>query len=300
MMTLGLDLGGTKIAAAVVEDGRILTSRQAGTPQVGFEAVLSAMSELAAALLRQHPEVTRVGVGSPGPLDLARGVILFAPNIAGMENAPLVAGLRQRLKLPVLLENDANAAGYAEHLYGAARDLTSSIYVTISTGIGGGIFVAETVLHGAHGSAGEVGHMTLSPGGPLCGCGHRGCWESLASGRAIAREGSFSYGEALTTREVFARAQDGDGKAVKIVDSAADFTGLGIANLLKAFDPDGFVIGGGMSQVGPFYLDRIRTALERYTEGFPTVDLRLAELGTDAGVIGAASVAARAAEGELL
>lgn len=291
MKTLGIDLGGTKIAVAAVEAGRILEHYRVDTPRTGGESVLEAMATAAREMLAGHPEIRAVGVGSPGPIDFARGVVLFAPNIPGMEEAPIVAGLQERLAMPVVLENDANAAGLAEHLYGAARDADTSIFVTISTGIGGGIFVGDRVLRGKHGLAGEIGHMTLQPGGPFCGCGYHGCWESIASGRAIAREASFSYGRSMTTVEVFRRAQAGEWRALKVVDNAAHYTGLALANLMKAFDPDLFVIGGGMSQVGAFYLDKIQAAADAYARGFPQPSLRTAELGVDAGVIGAASVA---------
>ena len=291
MKTLGLDLGGTKIAAAVVEGGKILSYKRVSTPQNGYDAVVEALAATAKSLLIEHPEVTSVGVGSPGPLDLNEGIVLFAPNIPGMTDAPLVKSLRAKLDLKVVLENDANAAGYAEHLYGAARDFDDSVYITISTGIGGGLFVGDAVIHGVSGGAGEVGHTTLLPGGPLCGCGHSGCWESLASGRAIARDGTFSYGETLTTRDVFERAQQGETKALSVIDKAAYFTGIGLANLHKTLDPDGFVIGGGMSQVGAFYLDKIQAAADEFARGFAPLKIRVAELGTDAGVIGAAAVA---------
>ena len=291
MKTLGLDLGGTKIAAAVVDSGEILTRHTVPTPQTGFAAVLDALKTAAQKLLAEHSDVTRVGVGSPGPLDLVKGEVIFAPNIPGMTRAPIVAGLQEALGLETILENDANAAGFAEHLYGAGRDLSSSIFVTISTGIGGGLFTGEQVLHGHSGIAGEVGHITLLPGGPLCGCGHHGCWEALASGRAIARDASFSYGETLSTRDVFERARAGDSKALSVVNRAADFSGLGFANLLKIVNPDGFVIGGGVSQVGSFYFTKLQEAAERYAAGFAPVTLRTASLGTDAGVIGAAAVA---------
>jgi glucokinase len=291
MKTLGLDLGGTKIAAAVVQDGIIVSRHQVPTPQTGFKDVITALSGTAHVLLAQHPDVTRVGIGSPGPIDFKTGRILFAPNIAGMDDAPLVDSLRKHLDLPVVLENDANAAGYAEHRYGAARDLDASVFITISTGIGGGIFFGNQVLHGANGIAGEIGHMTVQADGPVCGCGHYGCWEAIASGRAIAREGSYVYGQPMRTEEVFARAQNGEHKALKIVDNAARYTGIGIANLQKIIDPDGFVIGGGMIGAGAFYLDRIQAALETFMVNYPPVTLRLAQLGTDAGVIGAASVA---------
>lgn len=292
MRTLGIDLGGTKIATAVVEDGVIKARERVATPQTGFADVLDAMARTADRLLESQGPIHAVGVGSPGPLDLASGTILFAPNIPGMENAPIVAGLADRLGRPVILENDANAAGYAEHLYGAARDLESSVYVTISTGIGGGLFVGDRVIRGANGVAGEIGHMTILPGGPVGGDGTDGSLEAIAAGRSIARDGTYVFGRPVSTEEVFALAQDGDAKALRIVDNAARFTGIGLANLVKVFDPEGFVIGGGMSQVGPFYLDRIVAAAREYLPGWPTPRLLSAKLGTDAGVIGAAAVAA--------
>jgi glucokinase len=291
MKTLGLDLGGTKIAAAVVENGKILAKTRVTTPHDGFEAVVDALERSARALLVEHPEIAAVGIGSPGPLDLTRGIIRFAPNIPNMDNAPITAALSERLGRPVVLENDANAAGYAEHKYGAARELESSVFITISTGIGGGIFMGDKVVHGRTGVAGEVGHMTLLPNGAICGCGHHGCWEALASGRAVARDASFSYGVQLSTQEVFRRAQAGEARALAVVDRAAYFTGMALANLIKLLDPDGFVIGGGMAQVGAFYLDKVQRAADAFTTGFPPVVLRPAQLGTDAGVIGAAAVA---------
>ena len=293
MKTLGLDLGGTKIAAAVVEDGEMLSQHQVGTPHSGYGDVLGALEEAAKFVLADYPEVEHVGLGSPGPLDLAAGKVLFAPNIPGMQDVAIARDLSERLGRTVILENDANAAGYAEHLFGAARDLKSSFYVTISTGVGGGLFLEESIVHGADGVAGEVGHMTLQLGGPLCGCGHYGCWEAVGAGRAIARDASHSYGEALKTREVFERAKEGEHKALQVVDQAARYTGLGLANLLKAFNPDGFVIGGGLIRAGDFYMDKVQAAADEFCVGYPKVDIHIAELGTDAGVIGAASVALR-------
>lgn len=293
MTTLGLDLGGTKIAAAVVRDGRILADRRAPTPQTGFDAVIARMAELAHELLQAHPEVRAVGIGSPGPLDFARRRVVFAPNIPGMEDVPIVEALEERVPLPVVLENDANAAGYAEHRYGAARDLDSSVYVTLSTGIGGGLFLGDRVIRGAHGVAGEIGHMTLLPGGPLGGDGSLGSWEAIAAGRAIARDASYAYGVDMRTEEVFGRARQNESKALRIVDNATRFTGIGLANLVKVFDPDAFVVGGGMASAGAFYMDRVRAAAREHLEGWPEPVLLPAELGTDAGVIGAAAVAER-------
>ena len=291
MKTLGIDLGGTKIAVAIVEDGRILSQQQRPTPRTGFADVADAMVAAVQPLLAAYPEVQRVGIGSPGPIDFKAGKVMFAPNIPGMVDVPIVESLQARLQLPVVLENDANAAGYAEHLYGAAKDLDSSIFVTISTGIGGGIFIGDQVLHGAHGVAGEIGHMTLVNSGPIGGDGHYGSLEALAAGRSIARDASYAYGRDLRTEEVFALAQEGDFRALRIIDNAAKHTGIGLANLLKIFDPDAFVLGGGMCQVGAFYLDKIQAAADEFSQGYPPVVIRLAELGTDAGVIGAACVA---------
>lgn len=291
MIALGLDLGGTKIAGAVVRAGRMLDRTRVDTPQTGFRDVLDALVRAAAPLLASHHDVGVVGIGCPGPLDFERGRVRFAPNIAGLEDAPLVEALAGRLGLPVILENDANAAGYAEHRYGAARDLATSVYVTLSTGIGGGMFVGEEVLRGAHGLAGEIGHMVILPGGPTGGDGHPGTWEALAAGRAIARDASYVFSRPVSTEEAFALARAGDRRALSIVDQAARFTGLALANLVKVVDPAGFVLGGGMVAVGPFYLDRVRAALDAALEGYPPATVRIAELGGDAGVIGAAAVA---------
>ncbi|HEX7000580.1 MAG TPA: ROK family protein [Trueperaceae bacterium] len=293
MSTLGIDLGGTKILAAIVNGGTVVDRLRVDTPQTGFVDVVAAMAGAAHALLQRGHVVDAVGVGSPGPLDHVRGRVVFAPNIAGMVDAPIVDALQEALGLKVELENDANAAGYAEHLYGAARGLDSSIYVTLSTGIGGGLFFGDRLIRGAHGIAGEIGHMTILPGGPMGGDGHTGSLEAIAAGRSIARDASYAYGTEMTTEELFARAMAGERKALGIVDNAARFTGIGLANLVKMFDPEAFVLGGGLTNVGSFYLERVTATTKAYLEGYCEPDIRLAVLGGDAGVIGAAAVARR-------
>jgi len=293
MISLGIDLGGTKILAAVVEDGVVLDKEQVDTPQTGFEDVADTMVACARTLLGRGHKVAAVGIGSPGPLDYHKGEVIFAPNITGMVNAPIVAAVSSRLGVAVTLENDANAAGYAEHLYGAARGLSSSVFVTISTGIGGGLFLGDRLIRGAHGQAGEIGHMTVLPGGPMGGDGHTGSLEAIAAGRSIARDASYAFGYEMETQELFELAIGGDRKALGIVDNAAQFTGIGLANLTKIFDPEAFVIGGGLSRVGAFYLDRIEAVCARYLVGYHSPRFVPAKLGYDAGVIGAAAVAAR-------
>ena len=289
MTTLGIDLGGTKIAAAIVSEGRILKQDRRPTPQTGWPDVRDAMVGMAEELL-SNTDATAVGVGSPGPLDFDEGKILFAPNIPGLENVQLVHELNERLTLPVFLENDANAAGFAEHRYGAARGYASSAYVTLSTGIGGGLFIGNTIVRGAHGVAGEIGHMTLLPGGPVGGDGHDGSWEALAAGRSIARDASYVYGRSMQTAELFQLAHDGDRKAERILDNATLMSGIGLANLVKVFDPAVFVLGGGMAS-DEQYRAKVEAGMRRYLDGWPVPDVVPAELGSDVGVIGAASVA---------
>lgn len=294
-VTLGIDLGGTKTAIALVSDGSVLARTQVDTPQAGFDSVVTAISSASSQLLDGHPQhgpVQRAGIGSPGPLDFRTGKILWAPNIVGMEDGPIVAALEEQLQMPVFLENDANAAGFAEHLYGAAKGLASSVYLTLSTGIGGGLFLGDRVIHGAHGIAGEVGHLTMLPGGPVGGDGHLGTLEAIAAGRSIARDASYGYGRPMDAPEVFERARKGENIALAIVDNACEFTAIGMANIVKLFDPAAFVLGGGLTNAGAFYLDRITAALKRHLVGYPEPEVRLARLGADAGVIGAAAVAA--------
>lgn len=293
MITLGLDLGGTKILAAIVRDGRVLDSVRVDTPQSGFADVLAALSTAAKELMGQGHEPEAVGVGSPGPLDKERRGIIFSPNIAGMDGAPLAPRLEDLLGLPVVLENDANVAGYAEHLYGAARGHHSSAYVTLSTGIGGGLFIGDEIIIGANGAGGEIGHMTLMLGGPMGGDGHTGTLEALAAGRATERDATYAYSQPVDNRELFARAKRGEMKALGIVEHAALFAGIGLANLVKIFDPAVFVLGGGLTAAGPFYLDKVEAAFDRYLQGgYPRPPLLAAELGHEAGVIGAAAYAA--------
>jgi len=165
--------------------------------------------------------------------------------------------------------------------------------VTLSTGIGGGLFVGETLVRGAHGLAGEIGHITLLPGGPMGGDGHTGSLEAIAAGRSIARDASYAYGQPMNTVEVFERARAGERKALGIVENAALFTGIGLANIQKVFDPEAFVLGGGLTAAGDFYLDRVKAAARRYLEGFCEPVFLMAVLGGDAGAIGAAAVAER-------
>lgn len=287
---LGIDLGGTKIAVAVVRDGKIVKKIVTPTPKEGQEAVFAEIVRVGLELMREF-EVTAIGLGTPGPLDFVKGIVKFAPNIHGFENAPIVEALSRGFGRHVELENDANAAGLAEHVYGAARGAQSSVYYTVSTGIGGGIILNDRVWRGANGIAGEIGHTISIPGGPFCGSGIAGTLEAVASGPAIARDASMALGRPVSTKEAFDAAKAGNVKALRVVDQAARYLGSSIADVQKFLDPEIFVVGGGVAEAGDFYLDRVRAAANSELDGFTPAIIRKAVLGTDAGVIGAALAA---------
>ena len=285
---LGIDLGGTKIAVAAVRDGIIIEKKIVSTPKEGWASVCQTMIETGLEVIAKVGEVSGIGVGTPGPIDFATGVVKFAPNIPGFENAPIVATLSKGFGRKIEIENDANAAGLAEHVYGAAQDASSSIFITVSSGVGGGIIIHDRVWRGAHGVAGEVGHIVSLPGGPIAGSGVSGALEAFSSGTAIAKDCTYAYSRPVTTREAFELAQAGDARAVKIIDQAARYLGSAIADFQKVIDPEVFVLGGGVSEVGDFFLDKVRAIAEDGARGFAIPVIRAARLGTDAGVIGAA------------
>ncbi len=290
---VGLDLGGTKIAAGVFDGKRLLSKVVLPTPKEGGERVVEALAEAA---LRAEAQAglkgVAVGLGSPGPLDFQRGRIRFTPNIPGLEDFPLRDLLAERLGRPVHLENDANAAALAEHHLGAAKGERSSLYLTVSTGIGGGVVLGGRVLRGERGQGGELGHLTLLPGGPLCGCGLEGCLEALAGGRALAREAGYAYQRPMDTRELFRLFGEGEPKAQRIVLQAARYVGIGLASLVKAFDPGAVVVGGGLALHAPQgYWETLEGAYRHYLRGWEVPPLRRALLGEEASLLGAALTA---------
>ncbi|MDI3279973.1 MAG: ROK family protein [Bacillota bacterium] len=310
---VGVDLGGTKLATALVsEEGRVLHSLVVPTrAEEGVAAVLERMAEgvervLSAGGVRRE-EVAGVGIGAPGSLDRAAGRVIFSPNL-GWKDVPLREALSRKLGgAAVVLENDANAAAWGEYRFGAGRGTRNFIYVTISTGIGGGIIVEGRLYRGAGGAAGEVGHMTILAGGPRCSCGSDGCWEALASGTAIARRAREALalgeesalgelqrrGELVTAAQVARAAQRGDRLAQRILAETWFFVGVGLANLANLFDPERIALGGGVAQVGEPLLARARELVRLRALAGPAreVEVTLAALGGEAGVIGAAALA---------
>lgn len=290
-VSIGVDVGGTKIATGVLRGDELHSRFVQPTPETGWEAVLDAVAAQVRALQQEHPDARLVGVGVPGPLNSDRTRVKFAPNIYGFNDVPLVDGLRERLGQRVILENDAKAAALAEAHLGAARGTESSIYVTVSTGIGSGIVLNGRIWRGRHGIAGELGHITVMPGGPVSGAGLDGALEAVASGTAIARDASYALNREVSTPEAFQLAQQGNPSARRVVQQAMKHIGVALADLQKVIDPEVFVIGGGVASVGDYFFNGVQAAANEYAQGFAPVTIRRAQLGTDAGVIGAALAA---------
>ena len=254
-----------------------------------------------------------LGVSAPGPVDMSGGVLLCSPGRADWTNVPLKQVWQDRLNIPVFVGNDANLGALGEHRFGAGRGIESMVYVTVSTGVGGGIVPNGNLLDGATGLAGEIGHMTLLPQGPRCGCGNLGCLEALASGRAIAgaavsqlREGRESMVRELVqgqlervSSEVVARAaKQGDQMAVELLGEAGRYLGIALANLVHLVNPQRIVLGGGVAKAGPSFLTPVVREVELRTMDVfnGSFEIVLAELGDDAPMLGAVTMVADASE----
>lgn len=308
MTTLGIDLGGTNVRCAAVDaEGHIVDDRQLPTPKTGLEDVVAVCAQLVAAM-GQGRDARSVGVGAAGLVD-RQGVVHFAPNIYGLVHAPLRDALAARTGLAVVVDNDATVAAMGEQAYGAARGVSDVLVVTLGTGIGGGIIVDGRVRRGAHGFAAEIGHFQIDPHGPQCACGEFGHWEALASGTALGRMGR-ERAESGRASDLLARAggdahqvtgvtvgdaaRAGDSDAVEVVAEYAEFVAIGLAGLVNILDSDCVVISGGLVSLGDLLFAPLRTAFARRIEGSdfrPVVAVVPADLGEQAGVIGAAVMA---------
>ncbi|GAA3745829.1 glucokinase [Spinactinospora alkalitolerans] len=311
-LTIGIDIGGTKVAAGVVTPaGRVLarlrteTPDRSKSPKVVEDTIAGVVEELR----RDHP-VNAVGVGAAGFVDEQRATVLFAPHLA-WRNEPLRDALRDRLGLPVVVENDANASAWAEVCVGAGRDAADVVVVNLGTGIGGAVVVDGMLHRGRHGLVGEFGHMTIVPGGHRCECGNRGCWEQYASGNAVTRDArELAAADSPVARRliqavdgdpaqitgplVSGLAREGDRASIELLEDAGTWLGIGLANLAAAFDPELFIIGGGVSEAGDLLLGPARTAFRRNLTGRgyrPEARVVPAALGNEAGLIGAADLA---------
>jgi glucokinase len=322
-VTLGIDVGGTKILGLALDGGgRVLAEAKEATPRVvpaegagerAGEAVVVAIAEVAEQLRRSlgddRGRVSGAGVGVPGLVD-DDGTLSFAPNLPGGEGLDVRGRVTERLGgLKVVVDNDATCAVVGEWIYGAAAGATDAVVVTLGTGIGGGLVVNKQVTRGAHGFAGEIGHMVVDPSGPSCPCGKRGCWERFASGSGLgrlAREAAHAGRldevlravggdpEAVRAEDVTAAAAAGDATAQAVLEELGWWLALGLANLANLLDPSLFVLGGGLVDALDLVLEPVRAAFDELVEGRhrrPEVMICLASLGERAGAIGAAVLA---------
>lgn len=294
---IGIDIGGTRLRVALVDDtGQIQMRAETRTlAAAGPAAVVDQVAELVARVAPGHSALGLAGAGisCPGPLDTVRGVALGVPTLTGWVNVPIAAMIADRLGLPARLENDGIAAAHGEWRFGAARGLQHMVYITISTGIGGGVVVDGRLLHGRLGMAGHVGHVTIERDGLLCACGNRGCWEAYASGTAFARRIAARGGRWLgaEAREVFAAAGGGDAEALDMTAEEADLLGIGIANLLHLYSPQIVVLGGGVSNGFALMEAGIRRRIAlNAMPAFRDVPVIVAGLGENAGLVGAAAL----------
>jgi glucokinase len=308
--TVGVDVGGTKIAAGVVDrTGRIVEKLRKASPTTDEFSLLKAIRELVGELRTRH-EITAVGVGAPGFVGADRRTVLFTPNLPWRDE-PLAELLQRVLELPVLVENDANAAAWAEFVFGAGRGIPDQLLLTLGTGVGGGLILDGEVYRGGHGVAAEVGHLTVVRDGIPCPCGRHGCLEQYASGSALVREAraAAASGRAPTLLEaaggnvlqvtgamVTEHAHRGTPEAVELFEEMGEALAVGIGSLIAVLDPSLVLLGGGVSEAGDLILAPTTAALDRELTGGthrPGPEVRLAALGNDAGLIGAADEARR-------
>ncbi|MFG3114058.1 ROK family glucokinase [Streptomyces sp. NPDC048197] len=308
-LTIGVDIGGTKIAAGVVdEEGSILETCKVPTPQA-TDALTEAIADAVRTVGAGH-HIEAVGIGAAGYVDEKRATVLFAPNI-DWRHEPLKDKVEQRVGLPVVVENDANAAAWGEYRFGAGQGHSDVICITLGTGLGGGIIIGNKLRRGRFGVAAEFGHIRVVPDGLLCGCGSQGCWEQYASGRALlryARQRAFATpenaqillslgdgtAEGIEGRHVSQAARQGDPVAIDSFRELARWAGAGLADLASLFDPSAFIVGGGVSDEGELVLEPIRKSFRRWLVGNqyrPHAQVLAAQLGGKAGLVGAADLA---------
>ena len=318
-LVAGVDLGGTKILTVLADRaGRVLARVKVATPaRRGQDDVINTIVETVHEAIRLSgapaEKVCATGVVAPGPLDPDRGLVFLAPNL-GWKDVPLGTMMAERLNLPVYLDNDANLAALGEHVYGAGRHATHMVYITVSTGVGGGLILDGRVYHGAGGGAGEIGHVTVAPEGPVCNCGNTGCLEAVASGTAMARRArtlvddgrgagilaaAGGNPEQISARSVSEAAAAGDAEAVVILQDAGRYLGLAVAGVINLLNPSAVVLGGGVMQSAPALWDAMLTEVHRRTLESSLAAVRVVRgtLGGDAGALGAVALALDRTEG---
>jgi glucokinase len=312
MNAIGVDVGGTKIAAAVITpEGKILNEvrypTQAVPPNRLIETIAGAITEA-----KDGFEVGGVCLAVPGLILAAENKVVFSPNLHEIEGIPLNEEVGSRTGLSVTVENDANAAAWGEFRYGAGKDVDHQVFITLGTGVGGGVITHGILLRGAQGAGGELGHVTIDATGPRCGCGNHGCLEALASGTAIQRRArevandrpDSALGRLAIEREVLGEdvtrlAQEGDEAAISVLEETGVWLGIGLAGFVNIFNPEVIAVGGGASRAGEFILGPARKEvhLRARSPSRDLVEIKEATLGPESGVLGAAALA-RGADGE--
>jgi glucokinase len=314
-LTIGVDIGGTKVAAALVgSTGEIGQKTRgpmnaAGTAAEGFAAVAAAIEAILSAVPEARARLAGIGLCSPGPLDPKTGVVLNPPNLPCWRNFPLAAETERAFGVPARVDNDANAAGLAKALWGSGVGYTNVFYATLGTGIGRGIVFDRKIYHGRTGSAAEGGHVTIDYHGPKCGCGKPGCIEALASGPAIARRaqaklaargdsrilqlaGSLDQVRAEHVGQAF---QEGDAAAHEILEETAHLLTIWLGNIVDLLEPDVIVVGGGMAELMSCFFPEMSGNLPRWSinQRAGEIPLVMARYGADAGIAGAAALCHR-------
>jgi glucokinase len=310
-LTVGVDVGGTKVLGGVVDaSGRVLATSRRDTPREGGSELTKTIAEVALELMQSH-DVSAVGVSAAGFVSSDRKTMLATPNIADWNGVQLDLELEKLIGLPVVIENDANAAAWGEAKFGAGRNQAHMMMLTIGTGVGGGIVVNNQLYRGAFGIAAEFGHLRVVPEGHLCGCGARGCFEQYASGSALRRHAREAISaspdlarnllargdgtiDGLTGQAITDAAREGDAVALAAFQTTAQYLGAGIASLAVLLDPSCVVIGGGVIDAGEILLAPTREAMKRYMPfagKHPYPEIVAAELGNEAGLVGVADLA---------
>jgi glucokinase len=306
----GVDLGGSSIKTGLVTDGGEVVHRHSA-PTCGEEGpervagrICRAVRDCIAGAGLEPDAVGGLAVGSPGTLDLEEGVVLLAPNLPGWRDVPLRRMIEQDLGMPCVLENDANAAALGEHWLGAGRGHSSLVLLTLGTGIGSGIVLDGRVWHGANGVAGEMGHVSINPDGPLCGCGNRGCFETYASATAMVRRMREAIeagaqtclaarADELSAEMIHQAALDGDAAARQNIEATGRYLGLGVSNIMHLLNPSVVAFSGGVTAAGEMLMRPVRAEVRWRTLEASRRDVKLcfAQLPADAGIIGAARCA---------
>lgn len=308
-LACGIDVGGTKIAGGVIDDeGRVVDQLRVESPARDSEAIEDAIADLVRRLASRHP-IEAVGVGAAGYVDRDRARVLFAPNLA-WRAVDLKVELEARVDLPVVVENDANAAAWGEFRFGAGHDVDDLLLVTVGTGVGGGLVLDGALYRGAFGVGAEIGHLRVVPDGIVCGCGHHGCLEQYASGSALVREARQMAANGVPAAAplvdragghidhidgpmITEAARAGDAFALGRLEELGRWLGAGVASLVTVLDPAVVAIGGGVSEADDLLLDPLRESFGTHLPGRehrPLAEIRRATLGNAAGMIGAADL----------